>query len=1043
MSPRVAATIVNTVLRNAKTAMLATLALGACAGNPGPRDGTQVLTTGGVGPQAALSAKGVRGAGTVPAPPARFVPQGAAGFSPYGMEIGGGERVIAQGLRMVLLPAGAVRVAETPLAVVPSRVLALPDRVGGGFVFVSGTSLYHASDWLGAVRLVYVHPTNIANVFVGLDRLIVRGSSGAHVGLNMSTLARTDAVGLPAAPSIGAFAAADGWHALAMTDGQGLLLTSDAGTSWRRVNPPVDARTIQLLGDHFLVQGADASKREGWFEVFRTGEVARATGATTTGTAKRPKSDALVTSSVGSQPLGPRPLRRAIEDGWPLKDGTAVVAHAGALYRVDLQDGAIVDEAPRAFEGKNARCHPLALPTAADPSGFGFVCGEPEGATVIYAYDAERAAVTALLRFGSPRAVWAGGTGGLVVRGPCADVPAREEGVFCVRNKSGQQRELKLRGDALQERVVPLGDGRIALIGPPTGNLEAARITIVDGDRAKTAPLAFPKVAPDMDRALRLGIWLEGFEERRDGVIGGWIEAQGSMIGVEIGTDGRVTLGQLIRDAGDPVVSGRYGVGWTKSRRGYETVDGGMTWTTFEPPTPLTEQPESRGCGPIGCSARGWLRVGWGTPKAALSTSTQVPRQPIAPLPVHRPVALSCSLASVEPPDASAPAPAKPPPRPAPALRLGLRTPTPLPTAAASDMAPFLGIKGPATRADQRGITYEVTTSFDSSVRTGPYARVYALGPKAGDWEPSNAQWLVRWAAPFGGWDKSKSSAAATAPLHLLDVSRLSVGAYYGSYTQYALVGSTDGARALLSARRTSGAELSLFALEHDHAPVEIRRENNEPWSSVEAALHTGGAWYVAISDPAPFQQTLVYRVDGSVAHLVARMPRAVSEVRSGSIRLASHSVTGMPAVVVDGQPGPDASSPRRWLMAIDTDAGAFAEPLLLGTADAAERAPILPCTDDAPGWLFDASTPLPIAVEAAGARATLGGAFARLRFDETRACLVAATGSVDPTLGAALRDLAKKPGFKPQAPPRSESFVPVAVIAQRTRYGLVCQEKR
>ena len=420
-----------------------------------------------------------------------------------------------------------------------------------------------------------------------------------------------------------------------------------------------------------------------------------------------------------------------------------------------------------------------------------------------------------------------------------------------------------------------------------------------------------------------------------------------------------------------------------------------------------------------------------------------MPRQPISPLPVHRALTLSCTLGSPEPPEVAVAPPSKPAPRPVPALRLGLKIPTPAPPPSSPELASFLGIKGPVARSDQRGLSYEVTSSTDTSVRIGPYARVYAVGPKSGDWDASNAQWQVRWAAPFGGWDKVKSSALGVAPAHLLDVSRLSVGAYYGSYTQYALVASADGNRALLTARKSSNAELSLFVLESDRAPIEVRRENNEPLGTLEAAIHTAGAWYLATNEPAPFQQTLVFRVDGSIARLVARMPRAVGEVRNGSVRFASHSVTGMPALVVDGQPGPDSSSPRRWLLAIDSDAGALAEPLLLGTADAVERAPILACNDDAPGWLFDATTALPIVVEVGGARATLGSTFARVRFDDARACLASATGSVDPTLGAALRDLAKKPGFKPAQPPRNESTVSVAVIAQRSRYSLVCQEKR
>ncbi|NVL83909.1 hypothetical protein, partial [Escherichia coli] len=100
-----------------------------------------------------------------------------------------------------------------------------------------------------------------------------------------------------------------------------------------------------------------------------------------------------------------------------------------------------------------------------------------------------------------------------------------------------------------------------------------------------------------------------------------------AMLGIEIAIDGKATPGQFIRDAGMPFVSGRYGFGWTPSRRGFETIDGGMTWTSLELPEPLVPlaKVERRACGPVGCLAAGWLRVGWGEAKK--------PPVPAAPAP--------------------------------------------------------------------------------------------------------------------------------------------------------------------------------------------------------------------------------------------------------------------------------------------------------------------------------------------------------------------------------------------------------------------------
>ena len=86
--------------------------------------------------------------------------------------------------------------------------------------------------------------------------------------------------------------------------------------------------------------------------------------------------------------FGQRPLVAAIEDGWPLVDGTAIVARDGALGRVRLSDGALVERVAEAFPLKPSRCHPLSLPRKGDPGAFGFVCGESHGATVVYRFGA-------------------------------------------------------------------------------------------------------------------------------------------------------------------------------------------------------------------------------------------------------------------------------------------------------------------------------------------------------------------------------------------------------------------------------------------------------------------------------------------------------------------------------------------------------------------------------------------------------------------------------------------------------------------------------
>ena len=62
-------------------------------------------------------------------------------------------------------------------------------------------------------------------------------------------------------------------------------------------------------------------------------------------------------------------------------------------------------------------------------AGFGFVCGEREGGTSIYAFEAPLA-MRAVMRFKRPRFVSSSGNGALVIRGTCSDDAAVLEGLL-------------------------------------------------------------------------------------------------------------------------------------------------------------------------------------------------------------------------------------------------------------------------------------------------------------------------------------------------------------------------------------------------------------------------------------------------------------------------------------------------------------------------------------------------------------------------------------------------------------------------------------
>ena len=233
---------------------------------------------------------------------------------------------------------------------------------------------------------------------------------------------------------------------------------------------------------------------------------------------------------------------------------------------------------------------------------------------------------------------------------------------------------------------------------------------------------------------LDVGVWLDGFEERRAGVLGGWIEAGGSIVGIEIALDGAARFGPLVREAGLPMVSGRYGLGWTTSHIGFETTDGGMTWKSIDVPEPMTPPRAvlSRACGPIGCTAAGWLRIGWGKPRG----------EPPPPAPPARGVLSDLRLA---------PARVR---RDRPRRRRWRR----------GERDPVCGAPSPAISHDDRLIVYDAADTLGHAGRFGALARVYAWGPKSGEWDHV-AKWQVRWGWPFSGGSDVRAALPGPAPL--------------------------------------------------------------------------------------------------------------------------------------------------------------------------------------------------------------------------------------------------------------------------------------
>lgn len=964
-----------------------------------------------------------------------------------------------------------------------ARAVELPARLGGGWAFAvvgaSGSQIFRATSWTADLEPL-ASTASVVDVeepiVAGFDRLYIRiKSQNLLAPIDARTGAALPLGSLPPASAHGSMVFVDGWRAIVETDLRGLLATFDAGATWRPL-PVLDGvqRLGAMEGDPavFTAGGVWVLRGDGRFSPQPAGE-----GTTPAGRPPEHRAE--------EGPFAGRPLRAALEDGWPDGSGTAVVARRGALARVALADGATTFLDEDAFPEAEARCHALPL-----GRGIGFACGEPDRGTIVYqlvrgAAGAQAIALREVMRFARARRVVSSGNGGIVISGPCGDEAESGDGdLVCARDPGGHTRELRLRGASSGARLVVLADGRVAIVVPPSADRQG-QLTLLQGDRASHVALRFVEAPPSeprdgkaparsprsarkvaagdaragLDPVVR-GTWLDGLQEIEPGVLGGWIEAGGPVAGYRITLDGRVELGEVV-DEDAALVAGPFGLAFNGAGRALETTDFGRTWTERDlVPIDLDARDVARVCGPSGCALPGVLRVGWGEP--AVKDDLAVIGEPV-PLPVsvdrlaQKPLLLACDVVSgphggVRPQKGAGAArgPARSPPR------RPVRTADRVAAAAAAaeetaepatpnGWQPLRGVAPPTLAAGEVG--FDAGQPFEQVA-----LRAYAWGTRAG-WGRTG-RWLARFDDrydPLG----VRSTRPTSTPWSVETSAAEAFGVGSFAYaTTWAASMDLGGRHAVVSG--CTGRPCALYLAEDGGSMLPLRDPAMIGFARPVGPIAQVGrtTWFLgAAAQPGSGgDATFLHSAEGGVVRRVAplRRPQPPRWAAPQPVRLARRARSEAVGVVSTMFAGPNDRRGRLVVVPLDPVSGTFGEPVDLGRADLADRS-VRPCVAGDDGWLLELSWDRPPAtVELGGgapvtgnkrgkagrAVARVGGVETRVRIDPGSFCVEGFAATVDgPLVGGG--------GAEPREP--AVGRLPMAVTHRGTgeRWGLTCRAKR
>jgi hypothetical protein len=886
----------------------------------------------------------------------------------------GSLRLIVQGMRIRERVDGSLERARQLLpAGRQIRTLELPERLGGGTLFytdASGASqVWRAKSWAGELEPLANLDADVEAIVDGFDRLYVLDRRAFEVlALDPATGKLTDVGALPAAPAYTGLVFADAWRAAVEVPFRGVLVTFDAGASWQP-SPIQQSYGLELSRGEIVVTTATGKyvvERSGALRLHdaQAGGDAAFRGAASlsppgpgepAGRAREPA----LPSPPG--PLGRRPLRSAVLHGWPDSPRTAVVVENGTLGRVRLSDGTLLDVAERTqVEGA---CHGIRL-----GEGFGFVCAEERGATIVHQFEPPLS-LQPILRFEEPRYVAASGNGGIVVRGRCQGPAQESSGVYCIRSAEGALREIRVRGDIGVERVVALGDGRAAVLVPPRLGAPGL-LTLVDAaGRANSVKLKLPKTEAPTLALLKKGLWLDGFVEHKPGELAGWVVAAGPFVGVRVKLDGTVRVGKVENDIERVLLSGPLALVLGRTGLAAESTDGGISWREIDLPadTAPGSRPggpggaEERGCSPVGCAFGSWLRVGWRgkkSDKSELETVEPPPSTVGLPIPSGR-WQLTClpTGASGGTNDKRA---APPPPRyPSYHRYGGMYGAGGAPTPDAIENGPWAHFMGAAPPTKKPGdVGFDYGTEYAELQLRG-----YAWGARGASWDRVG-NWLVRGYDRFSLERAIWSTATTRTPWPDMVTAAQVFGQDLGMgmASGWSATFDPSGRAAVLVVN--SRGTLELFLAEEGRSITPV--EDAQRWgiAQISGAVKLGSTWYVgSLLSGSAFR---IFKIDGSRIDLFGDYPlrgsyRGSSTLGASVVRSQRGDALGIWA---NARKTRGAAS-SWYVYPVDLETARVDEPLEL-TPEMLGDTPGI-CGSEADGWLLEGEAPVMPYVDFAG----------------------------------------------------------------------------